>query len=190
MIMKKTLLSLPILALILLFISGCLTCEKKEYTFKMTGENSGTLTIKYINIMSSMDDTLDVSEEDFMTLINDYYTGSSVEDEFPGTTLVDKKLFEENGVLCGEITLAFSDLSLVKLYQYEDKGPFMYPLNCGTLDSETFEGGNGVYGGDIMPVVFWDRGIKSLEMNTTVTIPDETTVSLLDEYLEYKSGME
>ena len=188
--MKKSLLALPVLAMILLFISGCLTCEKKEYTFKMTGKNSGTLTIKYINIMSSMDDSLDISEEDFMTLINDYYTGSAIEDEFPGTTLVDKKLFEENGVLCGEITLEFTDLAQVKLYQYADKGPFMYPLNCGSLDAETFDGGNCVYGGDVMPVVFWEQGVKTLELNTIMTVPDETTLSLLDEYLAYKKGME
>ena len=49
--------------------------------------------------MSSMDDSLDVSEEDFMSLINDYYTGSSIEDEFPGATLVEKKLFEMNRVI-------------------------------------------------------------------------------------------
>jgi hypothetical protein len=188
--MKKTLIALPAIALALLFISGCLTCEKKEYTFKMTGKNSGTLTIKYINIMSSMDDSLDVSDEDFMSLINDYYTGTSIEDEYPGTTLVDKKLYEENGVLCGEITLAFSDLSQVKIYQHDGKGAYMYPLNCGSLDSETFDGGNGEYGGDNMPVVFWDQGSKSLTMTTTVTVPDETTLSLLDEYLEYKEGME
>jgi hypothetical protein len=131
-----------------------------------------------------------VSEEDFMSLINDYYTGSSIEDEFPGTTLVDKKLFEENGVLCGEITLAFTDLSQVKLYQHNGKGAIMYPLNCGSLDSETFSGGNGTYGGDNMPVVFWDQGAKSMTMSTIVTEVDETTLSLLDEYLEYKAGME
>jgi hypothetical protein len=188
--MKKTLLTLPLLALILLFISGCLTCEKKEYTFKMTGKDSGTLTIKYINIMSSMDDSLDVSDEDFMSLINDYYTGTSIEDEYPGTTLVDKKLYKEDGVLCGEITLAFSDLSQVKLYQHKGKGAIMYPLNCGSLDSETFEGGNGEYGGENMPIVFWDPGNKSLDLSTYVTEVDETTLSLLDEYLEYKAGME
>jgi len=188
--MKRTLIALPLLALILLFISGCLTCEKKEYTFKLTGDNSGTLTIKYINIMSSMDDSLDVSEEDFMSLINDYYTGSSIEDEFPGATLVEKKLFEENGVLCGQIVLAFSDLSQVKLYRYKGKGAFMFPLNCGSLDSETFDGGNGEYGGEKMPVVFWEQGEKTLGLSTYVTYPDETTLSLLDEYLVYKGGME
>jgi hypothetical protein len=188
--MKKTLLALPALALALLFISGCLTCEKKEYTIKMTGKNSGTFTIKYINLMSSMDDSLDVSDEDFMSLINDYYTGSSIEDEYPGTTLVDKKLFEENGVLCGEITLAFTDISQIKLYQHQGKGAYMYPLNCGSLDSETFYGGNGEYGGESMPVVFWDQGLKTMDMVTIVSDVDETTLSLLDEYQEYKAGME
>lgn len=188
--MKKNLLVLAILALILLFVSGCLTVEKKEYTFTFKDNNSGTLTIKYINLMSSMDDSTDISEEDFMMLIDDYYSGSSVEDQYPGTTLLEKRLFEENGVLCGEIVLEFTDLSQVKLYRYDDKGPFMYPLNCGTLDSETFEGGNGQYGGDAMPVVFWEQGAKSMTLSTVVTYPDETTVGLLDEYHVWKSEME
>jgi len=188
--MKKSFFILPLLAFILFFVSGCLTCEKKEYTFTLTGNNSGTLTIKYYNLMSSMDDSLDVSDEDFMSLINDYYTGTSVEDEFPGTTLVEKRLYEEDGVLCGKIILEFSDLSQVKLYRHKGKGNFMYPLNCGSLDSETFDGGNGEYGGDRMPVVFWEQGMKTLKMTTIVTTPDETTLSLLDEYREYKEGME
>ena len=188
--MKRTLISLPILAMVILFISGCLTCEKKEYTFNLNSDNSGTLTIKYINIISSMDDSVDVSEEDFMSLINDYYTGTSVEDQFEGTTLVEKKLFEENGVLCGRIVLNFTDISQVKLFRFKGKGSFMYPLNCGSLDSETFNGGNGDYGGDAMPVVFWEQGMRTLTMTTMVTAPDETTVGLVDKYYAWKSGME
>jgi hypothetical protein len=186
--MKKTLIALPILGLILLFISGCLTCEKKEYTFNLTGNNSGTLTIKYINIMSSMDDSTDISEEDFMSLINDYYTGTSVEDQYPGSVLKDKRLFEENGVLCGEIVLEFTDLAQAKLYRHKGKGSFMYPLNCGTLDSETYDSGNGEYGGEVMPVVFWEQGAKTLTMTTYVTYPDETTMDLLDEYNDWKGS--
>ena len=189
-IMKKTLISLPFLAFVILFVSGCLTCEKKEYTFSLNGDNSGTLTIKYINIISSMDDSIDVSEDDFMSLINDYYTGSSVEGQFPGTTLIEKKLFEENGVLCGRIVLGFNDFSQVKLYRHNGKGDFMYPLNCGSLDSETYDGGNGEYGGENMPVVFWDKAMKTMTMTTTVTVPDEATVGLLDKYYAWKKGME
>jgi hypothetical protein len=171
-----------------MFLSGCLTCEKKEYTFQLTGDNSGRLTIKYINIMSIMDDTLDISTEDFQTLLNDYYDGEELQNTFPDASLVSRKMFEENGVLCGEVVYEFSDLKGAKLYQHKDKGPFMYCLGCYSLDSEYFSESNGEYGGDVMPVVFWDQGSKKLFLTTDVTYPDETTISLLDEYLLWESG--
>jgi hypothetical protein len=171
-----------------LFLSGCLTCEKKEYTFKFTGDNSGQLTIKYINIMSTKDDTVDNSVEDFTTLMTDYYEGSEIENEFPEATLVSKKLFEEDGVLCGEIVIEFSDLVIAHLYQHQGKGPLMYCLGCYSIDSEYYSESNGEYGGDVMPVVFWEDGLKKLELKTDVTMPDETTVSLLEKYQDWEKG--
>lgn len=170
------------------FMSGCLTCEKKEYTFDFTGKDSGRLTIKYINLMSTMDDTVDISEEDFSSLITDYYEGTEIENEFPDAVVVSKRLFEENGVLCGEIVLEFTDLAMGHLYQYKDKGPLMYCLSCYSIDSEYYAESNGEYGGDVMPVVFWDPGLKSLTLSTDVTFPDETTVSLLEKYTEWEAG--
>ncbi len=186
--MKKSYLIWATLVMVVLFLSGCLTCEKKEYTFELTGDNSGRLTIKYINIMSIMDDTLDISEEDFQTLLNDYYDGEELINSFPDATLSSKRLFEENGVLCGEAVYEFSDLKGAKLYQHKDKGPFMYCLGCYSLDSEYYSESNGEYGGDVMPIVFWEPGGKKLTLTTEVTYPDETTVSLLDEYLEWEAG--
>ncbi len=180
--MKKNFLIWISLISTVLFLSGCLTCEKKEYTFQFTGKDSGILKIKYINIMSTMDDTVDVSEEDYLTLMNDYYEGTEIENEFPDATLVDKKLFEENGVLCGEITLEFSGLAMAHLYQHNNKGPLMYCLSCYSIDSEYYNESNGEYGGDIMPVVFWDPDLKVLQLTTDVTTPDETTLSLLDRW--------
>jgi len=171
-----------------LFMSGCLTCEKKEYTFEFTGKESGRLTIKYINLISTMDDTIDVSEEDFSSLMNDYYEGSEIENEFPDAVLISKRLFEEDGVLCGEIVLEFENLSAGHLYQHRGKGPMMYCLGCYSIDSEYYYESNGEYGGDIMPVVFWDSGMKTLTLTTDVTYPDETTVSLLDRYQEWEAG--
>jgi hypothetical protein len=165
-----------------LFLSGCLTCEKKEYTFKFTGDNSGQLTIKYINIMSTKDDTIDNSEEDFTSLMNDYLEGTEVENEFPDAIVVSKELFEENGMLCGRIVLDFADLAAAHLYQHKGKGPLMYCLGCYSIDSEYYNESNGEYGSDIMPVVFWDNGLKQLELNTVLTTPDETTVSLLERW--------
>jgi hypothetical protein len=39
-----------------------------------------------------------------------------------------------------------------------------------------------------MPVVVWDQGLKILTLSTDVTTPDETTISLLDKYLEWNAG--
>jgi hypothetical protein len=171
-----------------MFMSGCLTCEKKEYTFEFTGKDSGRLTIKYINLMSTMDDTLDISDEDFNSLLVDYYEGTQVENEFAEATLISKRLFEEDGVLCGEIVLEFAGLAAGHLYQHKEKGPLMYCLGCYSIDSEYYNESNGEYGGDVMPVVFWDAGLKRLTMTTDVTFPDETTVSLLSKYQEWEAG--
>jgi hypothetical protein len=186
--MKKYYLGLIAVIVTVLFLSGCLTCEKKEYTFEFTGKDSGRLTIKYINVMSTMDDTVDISEEDFTSLITDYYEGTELENDFPNATVVSKRMFEENGVLCGEIVLEFADMATGHLYQHKGKGPIMYCLSCYSIDSEYYNESNGEYGGDVMPVVFWDQGLKTLTLTTDVTYPDETTVSLLDKYLEWDAG--
>ena len=183
--MKKTILSIVALAITVLFLSGCLTVEKKEYTFVFTGENSGTLTIKYVNIMSIMDDTLDVSAEDFEELLSSYIEGSLIEESFPNATVLEKELFEENRTLCARIVLEFDNIEDVKLYRYNKQGPFMYCINC-SLDTEIIEWSNGIYGGDIMPVVFWEKDLDKLNMITSITNPDETTVGLLRQYYLWK----
>jgi hypothetical protein len=98
--------------------------------------------------------------------------------------LRDKRFFEEDGVLCAEIVFEFDDLAAAKLFQYNDKGPYMYCLNC-TLEMETFESSNGSYGSEVMPVVFWEEDLDVLDMVTSISPPDETTVSLLDKYKEW-----
>jgi hypothetical protein len=182
--MKKHLLIWIGLISTALFFNSCLTCEKKEYSFQFTGKDSGLLTIKYINIMSTMDDTIDNSEEDFATLMTDYYEGTEIENDFPDAQIVNKRLYEEDGKLCGEIQLEFTGLAMAHLYQHNGKGPLMYCLSCYSIDSEYYNESNGEFGGDIMPVVFWDPELKSLELKTDVTTPDETTPSLLDKWKE------
>jgi hypothetical protein len=186
--MKKSFLIWAVLVAVALFFSGCLTCEKKVYTFEIKSDNSGRLTIKYINIMSIKDDSLDVSEEDFQSLQNDYLNGEELQNSFPDATVVSRKLFKEGGVLCGEVVYDFPDLRAAKLFKYKGQGPFMYCLGCNSLDAEYYNESNGEYGNENMPVVFWEEGTKKLTMTTDVTTPDETTVSLLDNYLEYQKS--
>lgn len=172
--------SFILLILVAFISSGCLTYEKKEYKFELTGENSGTLTIKYINIMSIMDDTLDVSEEDFDVLISEYLNGDKIDNNFPGAQNINKRLFEENGILCGEVTMDFDNLEDVKLFRFRDLGPLM--LNLINFESEVYKSSNGEYGGEIMPVVFWDGDSSKIELTTEYTNSDSTCVSLLSRF--------
>lgn len=185
--MKKISLLSIFTVLILFVLSGCLTVENKEYTFELTGPNSGKLTIKYINILSAMDDSTDVSAEDFEELLSNYLYGESIETDYPGAINFEKQLFEENGVLCAEITMEFTDLNAVKLFRYNSTGPYM--LNIGSfLDTETYIASNGDFGGENMPVVFWPEGSKVLKLTTGVTQPDETTLSLVGNYDQWREN--
>jgi hypothetical protein len=58
----------------------------------------------------------------------------------------------------------------------------------GGLSSETFDSSNGTFGGDVMPVVFWEEKMKVLNLTSVITLPDETTVSLVDDYREWKKN--
>ncbi len=178
----KSLISIILLALI---FTGCLTVEKKEYTFQLKDNNSGTLTIKFVNIMSMKDDALDVSQGDFEELVKNYVEGNEIETDYETALVRSKRLFEENGVLCGEVVIDFENLASVGLYQYDSKSPLMF--NVGSfLDSETYLTSNGEFGGEVMPVVFWPKSLKTLTLTTYITDPDETTVGLLTEYNEWK----
>ena len=181
----KNITSPTLLILLALLFTGCLTVEKKEYTFQLKDNNSGTLTIKFINIMSMKDDALDVSQGDFEELITNYIEGNEIEVDYEKALVRSKRLFEENGTLCGEVIIDFDNLASVGLYQYDSKSPLMF--NVGSfLDSETYLNSNGEFGGEVMPVVFWPKSLKTLTLSTYITDPDETTVGLLTEYHEWK----
>jgi hypothetical protein len=183
--MNKIVINIAGIALVLLFLSGCLTVEKKEYTFVMKDKNSGTLTIKFVNILSLKDDTTNVSASDFEELIANYIDGNEMEADFENALIRGKRLFEENGVLCGEVVIDFNDLESVGLFRYDEKSPYMFNVSS-FLDSESFLKCNGRYGSDAMPVVFWPDNMDILELTTQITTPDETAVSLLTEYNNWK----
>lgn len=179
--MKKIFSMLTALFVISILLSGCLTVEKKEYVFEFTGENSGTLTIRYINIMSVMDEEADVSETDFDELVNSYLYGSELEDEYPMAVVTSKRLYEENEMLCAEVIIEFADLAAAKLHQFDKDSYYMYAL-CQCLNSESFLSSNGSFGSEEVPVVIWPPSLDKLELTTIINEPDETTISLLPNY--------
>lgn len=182
--MKKTV-SIFLILFSAVLLSSCLTVEKKIYTFELKDNKSGTLTIQYINILSMMDDTTDLSDSDFDELISGYIEGDQIDQEYPDAIIRSKRLYEENNQLCAEVIIDFNNLQAVGLFQYDSKSPYMF--NIGSfLESETFLNSNGEYGGDIMPVVFWPKTLNSFNLTTFVTTPDETTISLLENYHVWK----
>lgn len=173
-----------LLALALL-ITSCLTVEKKEYTFQFTGINSGKLTIKYINIFASSIDSSSQLADDYKDLKSTYIDGEKIELDYPGATNIKKRLFEEKGQLCAEVTMDFADLASARLYQYDKKSPFMFCVNTA-FDTESYLESSGQYGGESMPVVFFDGESKVLKLTTKVSAPDSLSVSLLNEWKRNK----
>jgi hypothetical protein len=179
--------NLLLIGLLALVMSSCLTTEKKEYIFKFTGKNSGTLTIKYFNLMSTSDDTTDVSKQDFTELMEKYIKGDNIKAEYPTATNIHKQLFEVNGQLNAELTMDFADLESAKLYQPDPNSPLML---CLTTEKETerYLESNGKYGGTNMPVVFWNKDLKELHLTSGITKPDESSRSLIGRYKEWKKA--
>jgi hypothetical protein len=161
-------------------ISSCLTCEQKVYIFKFTGVNSGRLTIRYINIFSNSIDSAGELKADLDELMNMWLHGEKIERDFPKATNFKKRLFEQDGQLCGEIIMDFDNLSAVRLYQYRNHGPYMFSMNAVNDDGENFQQCNGDYGGEHMPVLFWPNDSEILRFSTYIAKPDSTTVSLLE----------
>ncbi len=188
--MKRSIRFGIIFTVLALILSSCLTVEKKIYKFEFTGKNSGKLTITYVNITSMPDygeeEGVDNSSADFEDLIATYINGSRIEEDYPLATNIQKRLYEENGILNGEVTIEFNNLEAARLYQYNKKSPICFSIS-NTIDGEMYETSNGILGNsDFMNVVFWKSGTKKLEVTTTVTSPEEETTSLLNYYRAWK----
>ncbi len=184
--LTRSITGITFILLVIIGFSSCLTVESKEYTYELTDNNAGKLTIKYINIYSVTDDGRDVSAEDFQELVAKYLNGDQIKEEFPAATNIKTRLFEENGFLCGEVTLDFNDLNAARLYRFDEKSPIMMNISTA-FDSESYSTSNGVYGNEHMPVVFWPSENTTLKVTTSISKPDESSISLINEYRNWIS---
>jgi hypothetical protein len=184
--MKRVQILLLLMAVTTMIMTSCLTVEKKFYTFEFKGKGSGTLTIKYYNIMSIVDSAGVTEIEDFDALLNDYLNGDKINSSYPDAQNIQKRLFEEDGVLCAEVTMDFATINAARLYQFDAKSPYTFYVS--SIDGETYIESNGSYGGDNCPVAMWSPKTKKLTISTSVSKPtDESYVSLVKEYRKWKS---
>lgn len=172
--------SLLVVALLVsVSLGGCLLVENKEYHFTVKPDGSGTGRITFVNIMSAEDEAEDPSPSDYRELITKYLNGKRFEQDHPQYTNVRKRLYEEDGVLKGEITFDFLSYEDISLFRFQGKGPWMYYTNPGGFNYEHYESSNGEHGGDMMPVIFWPDSATEFEIKTTFEKSERKTQSLL-----------
>ncbi len=182
--MKKTVLFAIFAVIGLVLTTGCLQVEKKQYSLKLTGPNSGTGTIKFINIVSQLEDGKDVTMTDFATLVDDYFKGDELLNKYPGIKITDRKMFEENGQLCGEVKFEFDSLEAFKIYKYDQTSPFM--LIFDSFGGDTYASSNGDYGRINANIVFWKNGQKEFTWETTNQIDTANVRSMVKNYRTWK----
>jgi hypothetical protein len=166
--------------------TGCLTVESKEYRIKLKPDHSGEATIKFVNIMSEADDTLDITSDDFNQLIDFYLQGTQIEKDNPGYRNVKKRLFEENGVLCGEVSFSFDSLGTVRLFRYDDKSPLLYPIGS-PLSSEQYVESNGALPREWIPVIMWPHDSRELYIKTKIVSEVSFRTGLLKNYKAWQA---
>lgn len=177
----------PFIAVVLaVSLTSCLTVESKEYRIKLKPDNSGEATITFLNIMSETDDSVDISAEDFHQLIEYYLQGTQLEKDNPGYKNAKKRLYEQNGMLCGEISFTFDSLASIRLFKYDEDSPYMYFVGS-PLSSEQYVESNGELGREWMPVVFWPKNTKDLYFKTKVVSEVSFHRSLVGNFREWQS---
>ena len=174
--------------IVLAFVAcGCLSVEKKVYHVQLNPDGeSGTATITFVNIFSSECDSTTVVK-DFSELIDDYMQGKKIDSLYPDVSNLKKRLYQQDGKLYGEITFNFSHLQQEFLYRYDSQSPIMQYFS---MINEKYLSSNGKFGGDRMPVVFWNNSARDLQL-TTSALPNVLqdkgcTHSLLPEYMAWQ----
>jgi len=115
-----------------------------------------------------------------------WLNGDKLENDFTQAKKFRKRLFEENGTLCGEVSMEFDDLSKVRLRRNSNGGPYLFSMSEVNDDGETFLQSNGEFDGGEMPVVSWPEDSRTLRFSTKIATPDSTCVSMLKIWKENK----
>lgn len=181
--LKKIMSRLLLLVMITFFLTGCLTTEIKEYTFRLNSDGSGSGEVKYVNLVSEEDEGKDVSFSDFDELINDYIKGEQFETDNPQYTVTNKTLFEENGQLCGKVEFTFNSISDINLFGFEDCecAPLMFYFE-GLSETMLETNGTKLREDDSIPLIYWDKNATEFTYKTQVKEEMSDAHSLLPLY--------
>ncbi len=170
---------LVVLGIVFCWLTGCLGYETKEYSFKLNKDgHSGAAVIRYYEIYSRTGSG-DESESDWKVLNDEYLNGDRLNEGFMKVRNIKKRLYVEDGKLNGEMTFEFDSLSHAGIYRF-DANTFIKYIDP---KEELFTGGNGRSGGDILPVVFWNKSEMTLKIvPTSASDTAGVKISLISRY--------
>lgn len=159
-----TLLAILGVTLSSVLFGGCLIASKKVLFLEVNPDGSGKGRVIYTEISSLKEDDYDRTLEDYTSLTTDWLHGTEFSDRYRGTMNIERRLFELGGALHGEASFTFDHYNDVGLYRHEETGPWMYYALRHTSNVEGFDSTNGIYGGDLMPVIFWPEETRTFRI--------------------------
>ena len=184
-----------LLAVLSLALSGCLGYAKREYRFTLNPDGSGSGIIRFVNIVSidensGSENAKDVSFKDFATLISDHLEGTEFENNHPNLKVTEKKLYEEDSVLVGEVRFTFTSIDSIGFLRRPqcDCCPILYINAFGENDEKIVEtNGKLVEGVASSPFVEWDGKTEEFTFKTTAQSDLSGTRSMADYYRTWKA---
>jgi hypothetical protein len=165
----------------MLLLTGCLAAQYKIYRCKLNADGTGSGTITFVNLHSQDDDSSDASASDFKDLVSDYLNGSKYEDENPRIHVTGKRLYEEKGVLMGEVTYTFD---------HADSAGFILNSGCPIIfvpgNTETILESNGKILTAATPAISWPGGTTELWYKTSTDADTTKMRSMVELYRNWK----
>ena len=180
---------LVLLGIFALLASGCLSVEKKIYYFKLAPDGTGEGKVVFVNIVSQEEDGQDVSLADFQALLDDYIDGTTFEEQNLNLKVLEKRLYEEDGKLCGEVKFRFDSPEKAGFLREKSCECAPYYYFFGSLGEELVEtNGQNLEKETGISVIKWSPETKEFTFTTRILEKEnlENTHSLVDLYREWK----
>ena len=172
----------------IVFATGCLDVQYKDYEFILNPDGTWRGTITYRNIISRSEDDKDASETDFQQLINDYYLGNALVEDNHQFQNIEKDLYIEDDTLIGKMTFTFQSIDSMGFYKDENSEYSSYFFYDGTL-KESLMKTNGEYLGEKrdFPLIKWGGEETHFTFSTASNQNMDDAVSLVNQYREWQT---
>ena len=170
--MKMKIIYICILLLIVIFGTACIGFDKAVVTFSINEDGSGSGKAIFQNIYSIEDYYKDVRLTDFASLIDEYLNDNGFEYDFPGYNIQEKKLFEKNNQLWGQLDFSFEHYSDINIWKYEkcDCCPWILYIDPYTM--EVISNSNGeieVDEDDEVSKIIWDSETNEFQFTVELS---------------------